>query len=341
MFSIIVPVYNVEKYLIQCIDSLLCQTYSNIEIILVDDGSNDNSGKICDKYMQMDSRIKVIHKKNEGLGMARNSGLECATGKYVTFVDSDDFLKKDAIEKLIDAIKRYDADTVIGGYSRVDESGKCIFNDKFETRCYLGKEVQNILFPRLMGSAPNNKDSIRPSVWNAAYSISIIRENNLRFPSEREYIAEDIVFDIEYYRFSKKVALIDSISYMYRVTPGSLTQTYKPDRYKKIKYLYEYIFKRLDELNYEECVINRARRMFFVYVRMSLNQECTTKDINMVNAIKQINKVCRDELLKDTIKRYPIHLLELQPRIFLYFVKFKISLFLYFSLKIIGNSNEA
>lgn len=341
MFSIIVPVYNVEKYLTQCIESLICQTYSNIEIILVDDGSRDRSGKICDEYMQKDSRIKVIHKNNEGLGMARNSGLECVTGEYVTFVDSDDFLKKDAIEKLVDGIKIYDADTVIGGYSRIDESGKCIFNDKFQTRCYSGNEVQDILFPRLMGSAPDNKDSIRPSVWNAAYSIEIIRANNLKFPSEREYIAEDIVFDIEYYRFSKKVALIDSSGYMYRVTPGSLTQTYKPDRYQKIKYLYEYIFRRLYELNYKESVINRARRMFFVYVRMCFNQECNAEEINMIDAIKKINEICKDKLLQDTIKKYPIHLLELQPRIFLLFVKFKVSLFLYFSLKIIGNSNEA
>ena len=109
MITVIVPVYNVEKYIKECVDSLINQTYENIEIILVDDGSKDKSGTICDDYAATYDRIKVIHKKNEGLGFARNTGLRVAKGKFVTFIDSDDKADTDLVENLVkgiaDAIK--------------------------------------------------------------------------------------------------------------------------------------------------------------------------------------------------------------------------------------------
>ena len=105
LVSIIVPVYNVEKYIKKCVDSLITQTYSNLEIILVNDGSPDNSGKICDEYAQSDSRIKVIHKANGGLSDARNTGIDIAEGQYIFFLDSDDWIDCQCIEKLHNLIK--------------------------------------------------------------------------------------------------------------------------------------------------------------------------------------------------------------------------------------------
>ena len=110
LVSVIVPVYKVEKYLSKCLDSIVNQTYKNLEIILVDDGSPDNSGKICDEYAQKDSRIKVIHKENGGLSSARNAGLDIATGEYIAFADSDDSVHLDFVEKLYRAIKEENAD---------------------------------------------------------------------------------------------------------------------------------------------------------------------------------------------------------------------------------------
>lgn len=106
LISVIVPVYNVEKYLRKCIDSILCQTYKNFEIILIDDGSSDNSGKICDEYLNRDERISVFHKKNQGLSEARNTGIKKAKGKYLTFVDSDDFINEEYILNLYDNLKK-------------------------------------------------------------------------------------------------------------------------------------------------------------------------------------------------------------------------------------------
>ena len=111
--SVIVPVYKVEKYIRKCIDSILNQTYQNIEVILVDDGSPDNCGKICDEYAYLDKRVRVIHKKNGGLGSARNVGLGLAKGQYIMFVDSDDYLTKDSIGTVLKAIVDYDMPDMI------------------------------------------------------------------------------------------------------------------------------------------------------------------------------------------------------------------------------------
>lgn len=121
MISVIVPVYNVEKYLKKCIDSLINQTYSNLEIILINDGSTDNSGIICDKYMSIDQRIKVIHQQNKGVSAARNAGLKIARGDYITFVDSDDWLENNAYSVLVADIQDNSADAVFCGYKIFDE----------------------------------------------------------------------------------------------------------------------------------------------------------------------------------------------------------------------------
>lgn len=128
--SVIIPVYNVEKYLRQCIDSVINQTYKNLEIILIDDASPDNCGKICDEYAEKDSRVKVIHKKNGGAASARNEGLKIATGEYLAFVDSDDFLEVEAYERMVAAIEKNDADVV-----------QCAFRDIYKN-CTVDRLVQ-------------------------------------------------------------------------------------------------------------------------------------------------------------------------------------------------------
>lgn len=124
LVSIIIPIYKVEQYLIDCIQSVCSQTYKNIEIILVDDGSPDNCGKICDDYAKMDKRISVIHKENGGLSDARNKGIDIARGDYITFVDSDDYVETTFIEDLYNAIEKTNSDISICNINVVDENGK-------------------------------------------------------------------------------------------------------------------------------------------------------------------------------------------------------------------------
>lgn len=296
LITIIVPVYNVEKYLNECIDSLINQTYQNLEIILVDDGSKDKSGKICDKYRDLDNRIKVIHKQNEGLGYARNTGLKYAKGKYVTFIDSDDRADEDLIEKLQKGIHDTNSDTCIGGFKRITEQGIITYKEKYEETIFDGSDVYNELFARMLGSAPNKHDAIRMSVWNVLYSIDIIKEYKIEFPSERVFISEDIIWDSEYYKYSNRAVVIDSIAYNYRITPGSLTKKYKPDMLEKICFLYNEMNKRLDNDNNK---IMRLQRQFFVNLRTCIKQEKNSiskkSDQEIIMAISKIvnhNVVC-------------------------------------------------
>ena len=144
--SIVIPIYNVEKYLKKCIDSIINQTYENLEIILVDDESPDNCPKICDDYKTIDSRIKVIHQKNQGLSGARNTGLKEATGKYIMFQDSDDTLENNSIEKLYQAIKKYNAKIVIGGryYDFEDGSVVCKYKERFTKKYNFEEAIEEM-----------------------------------------------------------------------------------------------------------------------------------------------------------------------------------------------------
>ncbi len=341
MFSVIVPVYNVEKYINQCIDSIINQTYKDIEIILVNDGSTDGSLEICNQYKATDPRISVISKKNEGIGEARNTGLKVATRKYVTFVDSDDMLDKDAIYRLYNCIIETGADTVLGGYARINENGTVIFKSYQKPESYTGNKVKESFFPRLLGSSPTKRDAVRPSVWNVAYSLDIIKENNLCFPSERRLIAEDMVFDICYYQYVRRVEMIDFPGYLYRVNPSSITNTYKADRFDKICILYDYVIPLIRELNYGEDVIQRCQRQFFVYTLTCLNQEVGNKSFSFKTKNGNIFKIVNNKFLQEQIATYPINKVQLQPRIFLLLLKWKSLKILMLLLKLKKQNNAA
>lgn len=322
LVSIIVPVYNVEKYLRECVDSLLQQTYKNLDIILVDDGSKDQSGAICDEYAEKDKRIKVIHKDNAGLGYARNSGLEIATGSYVTFIDSDDIADTNLVELLMQGIQKCSADTCIGGFKRISEDGKPVFKEQYDEVVYVGRDVYDSLFARMLGSAPDKHDAMRMSVWNVMYSTEIIRKHNLRFPSEREFISEDIIWDSDYYKYAKCVKVIPSTAYSYRITPGSLTQKFMPERFEMVCRLYNELNRRIEN-NLD--MKNRLQRQFFVNLRVCIRQE--KKSISKKSGRENKDRI-KLILNSDTVKRiiieYPIKRTQLKPHIFILLIKYKL-----------------
>lgn len=293
LVTIIVPVYNVEKYIYECVDSLIKQTYKNIEIILIDDGSKDKSGTICDNYAASDARIKVIHKQNEGLGFARNTGLKAAQGNFVTFIDSDDKADADLVENLVNGIYEANGDTCIGGFKRISANGVIGFEERYDKAVFEGKNVYNNLFARMLGSAPDKHDAIRMSVWNVMYSMDIVRRHNIEFLSERVFISEDIIWDSEYYKYAKKAIVIDSTAYNYRITPGSLTQKYKPDMLEKICVLYNEMCNRLSG---DKTKITRLQRQFFVNLKACIKQENSSvshkSNVEIKTAIKEIVNSC-------------------------------------------------
>lgn len=210
--SVIVPVYNVEKYLQRCVNSLISQTYSNIEIILVDDGSPDGSPAICDEYAQTESRIKVVHKKNGGLSSARNAGIEIASGDYLTFVDSDDWIARDTIQYSFDKIKEYSADVVQNEFKMVYSQEEAIENPSETVDVFEGKEIL--------------QHYLRQSTIDGSYSVC-----RCLFPSAaiktvrfREgKINEDIDFKYRVLSNCKKMVVTNQIKYFYFQQGSSLS----------------------------------------------------------------------------------------------------------------------
>ncbi len=335
MISVIVPVYNVDKYLRQCVESIINQTYKDLEIILVDDKSTDESGKICDELAKEDNRIKVIHKlKNEGLGYARNTALEIVNGEYVTFVDSDDYLDNDAIERMYNAISNEMVDACIGGFKRVNNEGiiskEVVYNtEKFSEP----KEVKNLML-RLIGSAPNKKDSIRMSVWNCMYNMDIIKKYNIRFESEKKYLSEDIFFDIRYYNYAKRAIVLSNSCYNYRYNETSLTKRYRKDRFETAKEMYKKEKEELEKFNLYDEAKYRLSRQFFISTFACIIQENTKISKKKIwQSIEKIRNICSDELLINIINEYPIKQLGLKQKIFLKLIQHKNAFLLYIASK--------
>lgn len=330
LISIIVPVYNVEKYLSECLDSLINQTYKNIEIICINDGSTDESGKICDEYSKKYKNIFVVHKKNEGLGFARNTGMNHVKGDYVLFVDSDDYIDKDMVEKLFNSISKNKVDICRCGYKKVDNQHNILFKDVLENELFKGKEVKTKMLPRLIGSSPKIKDTIDMSVTRVLYNFSIIKQHHIKFPSEREFISEDMVFNIDYTQYANGACIIDYCGYNYRSNPVSLTRKYRQDRFNAAKYFYVNVKQKLISYGYKQDTLDRLSRNFFILLKMSISQENKNVSKNKISkSLKIIKNICKDKIVLEVINEYPIKKLGLKQKIFLYMIKYNLNILLY------------
>ena len=211
LISIIVPVYNVEKYLKECIDSLICQSYSNIEIILIDDGSIDSSGKICDDYKNLDVRVKVIHKSNGGMSEARNVGLSEASGAYIAFVDSDDIVGKDYILYLFELLKSNDADVSVCRYRYIDDDGKIIGS-------YGEKDTVNVRGKRECMKKFLCDEDIGTVVWGKLYKKELF--SDLCFPVGKYH--EDVYISYKIVDLCNCIAIGNTAEYYYRQHESSI-----------------------------------------------------------------------------------------------------------------------
>lgn len=246
--SIIVPIYNVEKYLRDCIESIINQTYKEIEILLINDGSTDSSLEICEEYAKKNDKIKIINKKNGGLSDARNVGLEHATGKYIMFVDSDDFLALNCCEVLYNAINGTEFEFITANYAFTNNDGipwkKPMFSEKFENSILNIDDYKKSFY--LMNS----------TVWNKIFKKEFIDSNNLRF--EIGLLAEDAVFTTLAFLKAKKTYYIKDVVYYYRqreVKKGNISISFNctVDYFTRVNRAYKIIyenFKKYNEINF-------------------------------------------------------------------------------------------
>lgn len=202
--SVIVSIYNVENYVEKSIRSIQNQTYKNLEIILVDDGATDNSGKICDEYARKDSRIKVIHKKNGGLSSARNEGIKVATGEYIAFVDGDDWIDETMYEDMLRAMQTYDTDIAICNYKEISKKGIRDTSSE-DITVFEGRETLKVFVEE------DEAYQIQNAAWNKLYKRSLMGE--LRFPEGKLF--EDIVYTTKLLAGSKKAVYVDKAYYNY------------------------------------------------------------------------------------------------------------------------------
>lgn len=244
--SIIIPVFKAEKYLPKCIESIINQTYQNWEIILVNDGSPDNSGEVCNKYAQNDSRIKVIHKENKGVSSARNVGLNIASGDYICFLDSDDWVEIDWCEVLYSKIKSNRL--VVTGYL-IEEKKRSIvtqYNDSDE-----------MIIPKDCFYSLSSKKMLA-NLWNKIYIAEIIKRNKLSFNTDA-CLGEDLLFNLSYLHFIDDIYVVNKPLYHYRrYGEESLDNKYHENLFQNYKTLYKEILNTIEiyQKNNEQVVCN-------------------------------------------------------------------------------------
>ena len=306
MVSIILPVYKVEKYLDKCMESVLNQTYEDIEVVLVDDGSPDNCGKMCDLYSERDARVKVIHKENGGLGYARNSGLEIATGEYVLFVDSDDWLELNAVEFLVSCMERNNADIVVCGFNKIrNKLGTSIKVCRVKTEeIYEGKEavLKEMLCP-LLGSScvKGDKPEREMCVWTNLYRKSIIDQWKLRFVSEREFLTEDFFFNLEYYTKVNRGVMLPECLYNYRFNDVSLSNAYRANKIELLQKMIEQAIAILENENIMQYTNYRLERSYIKRLRYCLMQILASK-INRKEKKQKFNEAISHPLSESIAK---------------------------------------
>lgn len=229
--SVIVPVYKVEAYLRQCLDSVIHQTYRNLEIILIDDGSPDGCGSICDEYARRDTRIRLLHKENGGLSRARNDGIRLAVGEWITFVDSDDWLSPDYYERMSAFLTDDEAEVVCSRGYIVESPGGSVTMRAFEGELPPEGEAGKIdLIHRVLVPRRQNGLSISAgTVWDKFFRASFLRRNRLLFDaSSRAW--EDLWFSLQAFNRAKRVKVAGEIGYHYRTVANSITKRFDLDR---------------------------------------------------------------------------------------------------------------
>ncbi len=226
LVSIIVPVYNALPHLENCIRSLAAQTWENIEILLIDDGSRDDSLALCRQYAAGDERIRVLSHENCGPSQTRNRGLQEAKGDYIVFSDADDIMEPDAVERMLAAAQQHHAQLVIGAYGRFHNDGESDFSTHritpYSAALLEGSRDLALLFTEARTSLAG------VSIWAKLYDAHIIREHGITFPEGVSY-EEDCCFNLQYYRHVEQAVALRHTVYHYRQVPTSLSKVYRPD----------------------------------------------------------------------------------------------------------------
>jgi glycosyltransferase involved in cell wall biosynthesis len=331
--SIIIPCYKTEKYLDRCVKSVIEQTLIDWELILVDDESPDCIPQMCDDWAKRDDRIKVIHKRNAGLGMACNSGLEIATGEYVAFLDSDDWVDAAMYQTMYNAAEKHKAQIVFTGLKRVNDAGVLMFyHHPLELKSYEGKKEINTLMLDMI--APKPSDPIERQISMSAkvvlYNRQHLKDNRIIFESERHFVSEDLLFNLDALSCTQKAVILPNCFYNYYINETSITLSPNLDKLPKFEILYDELRVRyISTMLVPETYKNRVDRFIIGYLRSYMKTIVSLKELPFSRKIALLKSISNSHVWKPIFSRYPIRTMPLSHRIILEFTRYRFALGLY------------
>lgn len=319
--SVIIPVYNAEKYITQCIESLLNQTLAESEFIFVNDGSRDHSRQIIERFQKFDARIKLINQDNHGVSAARNSGISIANGEFIGFVDADDYVEKDMYEILYQAANQGDCDVVVSNFEGEIDGHRAVTRYPFPVNTVLDKEyIEQKILPYLL-----MKDDLN-TACNKIYKYKVLRENNIRFPA-KVLLGEDGMFNKEFFARAVRMKYIDYTGYHYKEVDGSATRNIlEKDYFKRALEIYDMKLPAVyDNMDMDEiCLLSSMRLiksvMSNVYIYFKPSDAVSigkryryVKDMICNERVRSALAVCYDQLY-GSVGRYDRFLLDMIKR---------------------------
>lgn len=306
LLTIIIPVYNVEQYLEKCVKSVVPDTIS-YEIILVDDGSTDSSLDICMKLEGKNENIKVVHKKNGGLSSARNCGLSVAKGKYVAFVDSDDWVEKGTYDILLKKIENKDVDILKFSYVIDNYDGKIIeVHNVLSEGLYDKEQIEKSVLPLAFGGdklADSTISKINLSATSNIYNLDFLKNNELEFISERVVGSEDFLFNIEALINANEILIVDKCLYHYVQRVGSLTKQYRKYLYLQYSNLCERLYLYLDSKNVLDKYYYEYQHFYNCLMYLCIWNECNEfAPGNSKSKVNKVKNILNEKKLQESIR---------------------------------------
>ena len=310
--SVIVPVYKAEKTLGRCVDSILGQTFADFELLLIDDGSPDRSGELCDTYASKDSRVKVIHQKNSGAAAARNVGLENASGEYISFADSDDFVAPDFLESLYGLSCRSGCDITMCNYNLTDGgSFEPVLHGFAEGTAFDREGVRKVIFKNIIDCNTNGYFAL----WNKLIKAEVVRKNKISFASDMSF-GEDLCFILDMLISANGIAFTEKTVYNYIRSETGLFSSYRPSRLDDAMTCYEKILSDILPMCPEGQRLDRLNCKYFSFIDHHLSEAAKKgkdgiKEMRRTLAHPTVKKVFAsiaamsdDELEKNRLSEY-------------------------------------
>ena len=332
LVSVIVPIYKVENYLDECIGSIVNQTYTNLEILLLDDGSPDNCGVICDQWAAKDNRICVIHKQNGGLSDTRNTGIALARGTYVYMPDGDDYLLPDAMKTMVSYAVAYQAQCVLGGYLRLYPNGTMESHSGTEVPvvCKNGADIERCILRRLVGAEYSSIPHLSQSVWTKLYLRQFILDNDLRFLPTMEIGMEDFHFNLCFFQKAESVVIIPESNYVYRYNPRSITTTFQPERANRLIRLYNRMKEETilsDPQEYRQMLAANILGNISVHIKQIVAS-------NLPDKIAEISKEMEKPAIREMLSLCRVLRIKFPLSLFCLLMKYRMKRLLYLLIKV-------